>query len=634
MGRRVSRPRATVRRFGARALPLSVLCVLAACARFGFEELTVLDPLGPVASLDPQQPVVLSDGDGDGVPECSVGTLSDCSACGDDCTLKSWSNVEQFSCLASACGIASCQAGHGDCDAIPDNGCERPLNTTADCNGCDVPCALPNAVTTCDSGVCALAGCAPGFDNCDTNPSNGCETPLDTLSDCGGCGAVCNLGGGCSGGVCSAVNCTAPLADCDSDGLSCETTLGTLDDCASCGTPCGDASGRLANASASCASGSCTIGACDLGFEDCDGSAASGCEAQIGSDAHCTGCNQPCGVNEFCNQGSCLGTFASSPPSNVDVGPIDATSAPDLALDCGTVTIDTTSLSINWCGSSTPPNGQTAPELIVQDPTDGPDIVVIPVKSLNVAAGTTIRATGSRALAFTVFGDAVVAGSIDVGANGATGGAGNEWNCAASLGVNGTGTSGGGGGGGGGGAFGASGGRGGNGGGGSQGGNAGVARGVDTLAPLFPGCRGGWGGGCGAGPGGGGGALQISVTGRFELPTGGSLLAKGGDGVDGCGAKGGASGGGSGGAILVEANEISISGGTLDARGGTGGRGANGGAGGPGSTTGAGQSGTGSGFNGGGGGGGSAGRIRLSATQSCSLQGTSAPAPSKSAICP
>lgn len=607
---------------------LVALCLGLSCARFGFEQ---------VPELSGELPVVLNDSEGGAgasgaagapsAPSCTLGTLSNCSACGDDCTLSSWPNVAEPACIDAACGIASCEPGYGDCDGDPRNGCERSLRTASDCGACNAPCSLPNAATTCDTGTCELAGCASGFEDCDDSAENGCETPLDTLTDCGSCNVICDAGGApsasCSGGICSAASCTPPLADCDADGVTCETDLRTLEDCATCGVACGDASGRLPNATASCASGSCGIGACDAGFEDCDASAQNGCEAQIGSNAHCGGCNDACGANETCSQGSCVGEFASFAPSNVDPAPLDPGSAPDLVLDCGTVNIDTTSLQAGgWCGGP-------APQLVVQEQDNGPELVVVPVRSLVVAAGTTLRAAGSRGLAFAVFGDALVAGSIDVSASGATGGAGNHWNCFSSLGVNGTGTSEGGGGGGGGGAFRAIGGRGGNGGPGS-GGIGGVARGSDLLSPLIPGCNGGWGGGCGAGPGGGGGAVQIAATGRLDVT--GSVLARGGNGVDGCGTRGGASGGGSGGAILLEAHQIFISGGSVLAGGGNGGRGANGGAAGLGSATGAGQDGTGHGVNGGGGGGGSAGRIRLVAAQSCSLAGTITPAASTS--CP
>jgi hypothetical protein len=288
-------------------------------------------------------------------------------------------------------------------------------------------------------------------------------------------------------------------------------------------------------------------------------------------------------------------------------------------LDCGNINLDTGSLAGNgWCG-------RPGPSLVVKTQQNGPDLVVLPMKSLQIAAGSSLRVLGSRPVALLVFGDVNVAGTIDVSANGAAGGAGNHWNCFSSLGTNGSGTRSDGGqnGGGGGGAFASS---GGNGGwsSGVGGGNGGQSRGSNLLAPLIPGCNGGWGGGCGAGPGGGGGAIEIAATGRVDIT--GSVLSRGADGANGCGSSGGATGGGSGGGILIEGNQVFLSGGSLIAEGGRGGRGANGGNGGNGGTAGPGQPGTSVGGNGGGGGGGSTGRIRIAGAQGCTLAGSVSPA--------
>jgi hypothetical protein len=714
------------RREGSRSLggpALGVLIFTVACGRFGFETLPEV-----------QLPTVLDNGNpgAQAAGPCNLGTLADCSACGDDCANQSLPGVAEFACISAACTIATCALGFadcnreardgceaaldslqscgscnqpcaianaeascaggscqalqcapafGDCDSdMASNGCEREVNTLTNCGGCGVPCSLPNGTTSCDAGVCQLLSCANGFDDCDGDPRNGCETRLDTLTDCGSCRSTCFIAGAqdlnCSGGVCSAASCAAFRADCDGDSVSCETDLRSLSDCVSCNVPCGDPSGRLANGTASCASGSCGIGGCDSGFDDCDaspgngcetrlntlvdcagcdvpcnrangaescasgscqtvscdpgfddcdGNDSTGCEAQLGSNAHCGGCNQACGANEICSAGSCVGTFSTFQPSNVNPGSLNSGSAPDVLLDCGTINLDTGSLGGNgWCG-------RPAPSLVVRPQQNGPDVVVLPMKSLQIAPGSTLRVLGSRPVALVVFGDVNVAGTIDVSANGAAGGAGNHWNCASSLGINGTGTRSDGGqnGGGGGGAFGSNGGGGGWSS-GTSGGGGGQPRGSSLLSPLIPGCNGGWGGGCGAGPGGGGGAVEIAATGRVDIT--GSVLSRGANGVDGCGSSGGATGGGSGGGILIEANQVFVSGGSLIAEGGRGGRGANGGTGGPGGTSGPGQPGTSVASSGGGGGGGSTGRIRISGAQSCTLSGNISPPPAAS--CP
>ncbi|MFO0652053.1 MAG: hypothetical protein U0326_37885 [Polyangiales bacterium] len=52
--------------------------------------------------------------------------VNNCGACARVCNLA---NANE-SCAAGACGIASCLAGFGNCDAMVANGCETNLNTT------------------------------------------------------------------------------------------------------------------------------------------------------------------------------------------------------------------------------------------------------------------------------------------------------------------------------------------------------------------------------------------------------------------------------------------------------------------------------------------------------------------------
>src|SRR6185295_1432347 len=129
------------------------------------------------------------------------------------------------------------------------------------------------------------------------------------------------------------------------------------------------------------------------GFDDCDGDDSTGCEAQLGSNAHCGGCNDVCGANQVCSGGSCVGQFITFQPSNVTLGSINSGTTPDVLLDCGTINLDTGSLGGNgWCGRPAPP-------LVVQTQQNGPDLVVVPMKSLSVAAGSTFRVLGSRPVA-------------------------------------------------------------------------------------------------------------------------------------------------------------------------------------------------------------------------------------------
>jgi len=111
-------------------------------------------------------------------------------------------------CLGGACTVV-CANGFGDCNAdlgaSGGDGCETHLATdVANCGVCGNACpSLANATTACVSGACTLAACAQGFDDCDLDPSNGCEAELASdESNCGGCGIFCAPGQMCDGSAC------------------------------------------------------------------------------------------------------------------------------------------------------------------------------------------------------------------------------------------------------------------------------------------------------------------------------------------------------------------------------------------------------------------------------------------------
>lgn len=92
------------------------------------------------------------------------------------------------------------------------------------------------------TGCICIPACAPGWDSCDGNPNNGCETSLSTVQNCGGCGVACSNSNGstaCSGGAC-VPSCTSNYASCDGNANNgCETYLRTdPDHCGSCGFEC------------------------------------------------------------------------------------------------------------------------------------------------------------------------------------------------------------------------------------------------------------------------------------------------------------------------------------------------------------------------------------------------------------
>ncbi|MBP6830395.1 MAG: hypothetical protein KA978_06400, partial [Deltaproteobacteria bacterium] len=155
---------------------------------------------------------------------------NNCRTCGNQCTLPG----AVAGCNASACTLASCRDGFGNCDNVATNGCETTTSTDAmNCGVCGNRCSFANAAATCAAGRCMRGACNAGFADCDGNPANGCEvnTAMGDISNCGACGTRCSAPTGaspvCTAGVCriSMVVCGVGLGNCDgNDANGCETT--------------------------------------------------------------------------------------------------------------------------------------------------------------------------------------------------------------------------------------------------------------------------------------------------------------------------------------------------------------------------------------------------------------------------
>ena len=126
------------------------------------------------------------------------------------------------------------------------------------------------------------------------------------------------------------------------------------------------------------------------------------------------------------------------------------------------------------------------------------DAILLVMKKLTIAAGATLRLTGTKPVILAIYGDASIQGTIDVSAQGSNPVPGGNQTCGNAAGHNGDDDTGDdrGGGGGGGGGFGASGGNGGAGSRilGSTNGGGLAPRASASLSPLVGGCAGGAGG--------------------------------------------------------------------------------------------------------------------------------------------
>jgi hypothetical protein len=243
-------------------------------------------------------------------------------------------------------------------------------------------------------------------------------------------------------------------------------------------------------------------------------------------------------------------------PSNFLPGQVSFSGAPDVVVNCNVTLDSNASGAVNVCGAS------IVPVIVAQGGL--PALWVLPMASLSVTAGFTLKIAGGRPAVLAVAGNASVSGTIDVSALGSVPGAGGDAACAVGSGQGTDGVHDGGDndgdGGGGGGGFGTPGASGGNGDDGANGQPGGAAVGSASLVPLRGGCRGGSGGSGGNlnGAGAGGGALQLAVAGRLALASSAVITAAGSGGRKGGAAEESGGGGGSGGGILLEAYVLSL----------------------------------------------------------------------------
>jgi hypothetical protein len=194
------------------------------------------------------------------------------------------------------CEIQMCNAGFMDCDMNPVNGCEINIETNpSDCGGCGTVCTIANGVAGCANGMCTVGSCNMGWTDCDGLVSDGCETHTGVdVNNCGTCNNKCNLANAtptCTGGVCEIAACNQGYQDCDhqpNDGCEVNTQGDPLN-CGACNKQC-----FVSEGTAGCSMGNCTVASCNPGWADCNMSAQDGCETPITTVANCGSCGNNC----------------------------------------------------------------------------------------------------------------------------------------------------------------------------------------------------------------------------------------------------------------------------------------------------------------------------------------------------
>ena len=99
-----------------------------------------------------------------------------------------------------------CEDGWDDCNGDPTDGCETNLNTSVEhCGVCETNCLETTKGAfgqTCNEGKCDYALCLSGYGDCNDDRTDGCE--VDVLSNkehCGACNKKCE-GESCENSIC------------------------------------------------------------------------------------------------------------------------------------------------------------------------------------------------------------------------------------------------------------------------------------------------------------------------------------------------------------------------------------------------------------------------------------------------
>jgi len=253
------------------------------------------------------------DGDLDGCQIHSAVDIFNCGGCGNDCTNnENYVTVNNVLCINGFCDYDNCTDGNLDCDGDRTTFCETPMDAT-NC-GCGVDCSIlqPNSNPFCNLtvGNCTVdAGCnSASWGDCTNAP--GCETDLDSDPlNCGQCGYNCSKwvlhsDPDCQSGYCYLDICDVGFDNCDDDGGNgCETDLNSIYSCGICGNDCTSADYFDSAINVTCSNGACNYSICAAGYLDCDGFRDTYCEVPM-DETNCGSCDNQCqlpNTDPFCD---------------------------------------------------------------------------------------------------------------------------------------------------------------------------------------------------------------------------------------------------------------------------------------------------------------------------------------------
>ena len=188
-------------------------------------------------------------------------------------------------CNDGQCVDRICDDGFASCDGVANTGCETDINTLSNCGVCGLECDGTQGTPTCDRGRCEIT-CSAGFANCGGD-NDGCESDLASGATCGDCVTACpSEMPHCDGPMMCVLDCSAGTTLC---GTSCIDLATSTAYCGACNIAC-DADPL--NASSTCMAGDCAT-ICDAGFGSCDDSPDS-CETNFYDPATCGDCETTC----------------------------------------------------------------------------------------------------------------------------------------------------------------------------------------------------------------------------------------------------------------------------------------------------------------------------------------------------